>query len=95
MNKQEIKDILDKSLNMPIGDVSDEWKPQTVVVGESDGVTFVQARAETWAKASVLCGKVKDALSDKYEVVQLMVEFNPVDFRFWENIKVINEKPQK
>ena len=95
MNKQEIKDILDKSLNMPIGDVSDEWKPQTVVVGESDGVTFVQARAETWAKASVLCGKVKDALSDKYEIEQFMVEFNSVEFRFWENLKVIKEKTQK
>ena len=95
MNKQEIKDILDKSLNMPIGDVSDEWKPQTVVVGESDGVTFVQARAETWAKASVLCGKVKDALSDKYEIEQFMVEFNSVEFRFWKNLKVIKEKTQK
>ena len=95
MNKQEIKDILDKSLNMPIGDVSDEWKPQTVVVGESDGVPFVQARAETWAKASVLCGKVKDALSDKYEIEQFMVEFNSVEFRFWKNLKVIKEKTQK
>ena len=95
MNKQEIKDILDKSLNMPIGDVSDEWKPQTVDVGESDGVTFVQARAETWAKASVLCGKVKDALSDKYEIEQFMVEFNSVEFRFWKNLKVIKEKTQK
>ena len=95
MNKQDIIDILEKSLNMAIGDVKDEWKAPAVVIGETDGKTFVQARAESWKKAKEMCDQVKTALSDKYETLQLMVEFNPVGFRFWENLKIINVKPQK
>ena len=95
MNKKEIKDILDKSLNMPIGDVSDEWKPQTVVVGESDGVLFVQTRAESKQDAKDLRDKVKAALSDKYEIGQGIIEFNSVEFRFFQFLKILKEKTQK
>ena len=95
MNKQDIIYILDKSLNMPIGDVSDEWKAPSVVVGESDGVPFVQTRAESKDKVKELRDQVKNALSEKYVIVQGFTQFNSVDFRFWQNLKIIKEKPQK
>ena len=95
MNKQDIINILDKSLGMPIGNVSDEWKAPSVVVGESDGVPFVQARAISWKETKDLRNQVKNALSEKYEVEQGIIEFDSPNFRFWENLKVTKEKPQK
>ena len=94
MNTQDIKNILDKSLGMPIGNVSDEWKTPSVVVGESDGVTIIQSRGKSWKETTDLREKVKTALSDKYVIEQGMPEFNSVEFRFWETLKV-KEKPQK
>ena len=95
MNTQEIKDILDKSLGMPIGNVSDEWKTPAVVIGEAEGQTIIQSRGKSWKETKALCDQVKDALSDRYDVEQGMVEFNSVEFRFWDTLKVTKEKPQK
>ena len=95
MNTQDIKNILDKSLGMPIGSVSDEWKTPSVVVGESDGVPFIQVRGKSWKETKGLAEQVMTALSEKYVIEHGMVEFNGVDFRFWKNVKIIKEKPQK
>ena len=94
MNKKDIIDILDKSLNMPIGDVSDEWKAPSVVVGESGGVLFVQTRAKSKSEAKDLRDQVEKALSDKYVIGRGIIEFNSVEFRFFQFLK-IHEKPQK
>ena len=94
MNTQDIKNILDKSLGMHIGNVSDEWKAPSVVAGESDGEVSVQVRGTNWKETTDLREKVKTALSDKYVIEQGMPEFNSVEFRFWETLKV-KEKPQK
>ena len=84
MNTQDIKNILDKSLGMPIGNVSDEWKAPSVVVGESDGALFVQTRAESKQEATALRDNVEKALSDKYAIRRGIIEFNSQLFRYWQ-----------
>ena len=84
MNKKDIIDILDKSLNVPIGDVSDEWKAPAVVVGESDGALFVQTRAESKQESIDLRDNVEKALSDKYAIRRGIIEFNSQLFRYWQ-----------
>ena len=91
MNKKDIIDILDKSLNMPIGDVSDEWKAPSVVVGEYGGVMFVQTRADSKQEAKDLRDQVKAALSDKYEIGQGIIGFNSVEVRFFQRLTILNE----
>ena len=90
MNKKEIRDILKKSLGMPIGDVSDEWKSPSVVCGESNGVLFVQTRADSKQEAKDLRDKVKAALSDKYDIGQGIIEFNSVEVRFFQSLTIFS-----
>ena len=92
MNKQDIIDILGQSLGIPIGDVSDEWQSPSVVVGESDGMPFVVTRATSKQEAKDLRDQVKAALSEKYTIGQGIIEFDSVEFRFWQRLTIIIDK---
>lgn len=90
MNKKDIINALGKSLDKKVGDVKDEWKAPSVVVGENDGTLFVQTRAPSKQVAIDLRDKVKKALSGKYVVAQGIIEFDGFS-RFWQSM-IINPK---
>lgn len=92
MTKKDIIKNFDKSLKVPVGDVSDEWKAPAVVVGDSNGAPFIQIRAESRPQAKELRDKVKAALSDKYDIGQGIIEFDPIQFRFSQHLTIKEKK---
>ena len=86
-DKNSISKTLGKSLKMKVGNVKDEWKTPSIVIGENaEGMTYIETRCESREQAIEMRDKVKAALAGQYVVLQGFIGFDSVRFRFWQHL---------
>ena len=88
MDKKKISEIIDKSLKMKVGDVKDAWKAPAIVAGDN----FILTRANTKDEAIELRDRVKAALKDKYIIGQGIIEFDPVNVRYYQRLTISDKQ---
>lgn len=95
MDKKTITGTLKKSLKMTVGDVNDEWKTPSIVLGEDEkGNAYIETRIDSREKAVELRDKVKEALKD-CNLIQGYVGYDSVNNRFWQHLTIIDDITNK
>ena len=95
MDKKTISSALKKSLKMDLGDVKDEWKTPSIVLGEDEkGHAFIETRTGSREEAVELRDKVKEALKD-LNILQGYIGYDSVNNRFWQHLTITDDITNK